>query len=457
MKEINPLLVKHIPEESFIKNVLYKTNWYLVLSSLALTLIGFLMIYSATLNTGKSTIFVSKQFFAFLIGSGFMIIFSLLNYQIYQLYYKYFYIIAIIMLILVILLGSKFRATRAWIDLGIINIQPTEIIKIFFIIFLAGYFDQNWEKNNTFARIFTAIILSITVITLILIQPDLSNAILYFPIIISIFYLAGVSKVLLSFSISYATLTSILFLTKISVSLSSSMYIPKWLNILSAAMSGSWREFFVVMIIILAIFLLIWWILKNLMFDIPNYYLLISILLVVLSFCSTILANKIVKPYQQKRVIAFINPGFSPSDAGYQVIQTRIAIGSGMLLGKGLFQGTQTQLGFVPEKHTDFIFSLIAEELGFIGSTIIFILYFIIITQGITIMQTSRDSFGSLLACGIVSLFAFYFVVNIGMCLGIVPVVGLPLPFVSYGGSNLVSSLMAIGLLNSIHLRKFIY
>ncbi|MFQ3675770.1 MAG: FtsW/RodA/SpoVE family cell cycle protein, partial [Endomicrobiia bacterium] len=147
----------------------------------------------------------------------------------------------------------------------------------------------------------------------------------------------------------------------------------------------------------------------------------------------------------------------APSDAGYQVIQTRIAIGSGRLFGRGLFKGTQTQLGFVPEKHTDFIFSLIAEELGFVGASLIILLYTLIILQGINIMLTSRDSFGSLVACGITSLFSFYFLVNIGMCLGILPVIGLPLPFVSYGGSNLVSSFMAIGLLNSIHLRKFIY
>ncbi len=458
MSEINPLLIKHIEEEeSFIKRIIYKTNWKLILSATGLSIIGFIMIYSATLNTGKAEIFVSKQLFALIFGIILMIIFSLLNYQIYHAYYKYSYILGIVLLLIVLILGTRFRATRAWLDFNIITIQPSEIVKILFIIFLAGYFDQNWEKNNTFRKILIAIILSIITIILIMLQPDLSNAILYFPIIISIFFLAGVDKTFLITSLLYLFITSNLFLLRIYFSLSDMLLFPSWVSKFYLALSGSWKELIFIISFIFLILLIIWWVFKNLRFHIPNYYLIISITLILSSFISAIALNKFVKPYQQKRIIAFINPNVAPADAGYQVIQTRIAIGSGRLFGKGLFQGTQTQLGFVPEKHTDFIFSLIGEEFGFMGTSFVVLLFTLIILQGINIMLTSRDSFGSLLACGITSLFSFYFLVNIGMCLGIMPVIGLPLPFVSYGGSNLVSAFISIGILNSIHLRKFIY
>jgi rod shape determining protein RodA len=457
MKLTEPLLVKPVKEESFFKRVIYKTNWELILASLGLVAISFLMIYSATLNTGKPGIFISKQFFALVFGLVLMIIFSLVNYQIYQVYYKYFYVVSVILLILVLIFGVSVRGTRAWIDFKFFNLQPTEIIKIFFIIFLSGLFDQNWETNNSFKKISLALISYFIITILVLLQPDLSNAVLYFPIVLSIFYLAGVDRTFLGTLTSYFLLTSILFLTKIYFSLSNISLFPKWVNTLYNSMSGSVKEFAIIIFIIFTIILFIWWVIKNLKFNLPNIYLYLTLLVIILSFISVIFATKFVKMYQQKRIIAFIKPTASPSDAGYQVIQTRIAIGSGRLFGKGLFKGTQTQLGFVPEKHTDFIFSLIAEELGFVGASIVILLYAIIIFQGINIMLTSRDSFGSLLACGITSLFSFYFLINIGMCLGILPVIGLPLPFVSYGGSNLVSSFIAIGLLNSVHLRKFIY
>jgi rod shape determining protein RodA len=288
-------------------------------------------------------------------------------------------------------------------------------------------------------------------------QPDLSNAVLYIPIVLSIFYLSGVDRTFLLSLISFVLITAILFLTKIYFSLSNISTFSKFVNILYLALSGSVKELFITIFVIFSIILIIWWVIKNLKFELSNIYLYLTFAIIILSFISVIFGSKVVKMYQQKRIIAFIKPNAAPSDAGYQVIQTRIAIGSGRLFGRGLFKGTQTQLGFVPEKHTDFIFSLIAEEFGFIGASLVILLYTIIILQGVNIMLTSRDSFGSLVACGITSLFSFYLTINIGMCLGILPVIGLPLPFVSYGGSNLVSSFMAIGLLNSIHLRKFIY
>lgn len=158
----------------------------------------------------------------------------------------------------------------------------------------------------------------------------------------------------------------------------------------------------------------------------------------------------LLKDYQKKRLLVFLNPNIDPLGAGYTIIQSKIAIGSGGLFGKGYLMGTQNQLKFLPEAHTDFIFAVMAEEWGFIGSLLISFLYFFLICESYNIALRTKNNHAKLLAAGIAAMFVFHFVINIGMTLGLVPVVGLPLPFISYGGSNLVISLAAVGILLSI-------
>lgn len=161
-----------------------------------------------------------------------------------------------------------------------------------------------------------------------------------------------------------------------------------------------------------------------------------------------------LKEYQIKRLIVFINPKVDPLDSGYHVIQSKIAVGSGGLWGKGLFAGTQSRLNFLPEQHTDFIFSVIGEELGFVGCVAVLALYLIILWRGVTIMWHSRDHFGCVMAAGVVSMIAFHVLVNVGMTMGVMPVTGIPLPFVSYGGNSLLTNIVGIGLLESITMRR---
>lgn len=163
---------------------------------------------------------------------------------------------------------------------------------------------------------------------------------------------------------------------------------------------------------------------------------------------------QILKPYQIDRLLVFMNPEHDPGGVGYHLLQSKIAIGSGMMAGKGLYEGTQTQLNFLPEHHTDFVFSVLGEELGFIGVSVLLALYILIIWRGLRISIISESVFGSLIAGGIVSMLLFQVFVNIGMTIGIMPITGIPLPFVSYGGSSMVVNLMAIGLLESIHVRS---
>ncbi|MCQ2373865.1 MAG: rod shape-determining protein RodA [Phascolarctobacterium sp.] len=162
----------------------------------------------------------------------------------------------------------------------------------------------------------------------------------------------------------------------------------------------------------------------------------------------------ILKDYQKNRIRVFLNPELDPYGSGYHVIQSKIAIGSGALFGKGWLEGTQSQLNFLPENHTDFIFAVAGEEFGFIGTLCIILLYLIIIWRGITIALNAPDNFGTLLAVGVTSMFMFHILVNIGMTAGIMPVTGVPLPFLSYGVSSLTTNMMLIGILLNINTRQ---
>lgn len=162
----------------------------------------------------------------------------------------------------------------------------------------------------------------------------------------------------------------------------------------------------------------------------------------------------ILKEYQKNRIRVFLDPELDPFGAGYHVIQSKIAIGSGLLTGKGWFLGTQSQLNFLPENHTDFIFAVAGEEFGFIGIFIILLLYLIVIWRGLTIALNAEDDFGTLLAVGITFMFMFHVLVNIGMTAGIMPVTGVPLPFMSYGVSSLTTNMLLAGLLLNINMRR---
>ncbi len=162
-----------------------------------------------------------------------------------------------------------------------------------------------------------------------------------------------------------------------------------------------------------------------------------------------------LKPYQQNRIKAFIDPGSDPLGSGYHANQSKIAVGSGQITGKGFRQGTQSQMAFLPERHTDFIFAVISEEHGFMGSGLMVILYLILLLIGVDTARNAKDRMGALMAGGIVSMLALYVFINIGMSAGIAPVVGVPLPLVSYGGTSVITTFLALGLLLNIQTRRF--
>ncbi len=158
--------------------------------------------------------------------------------------------------------------------------------------------------------------------------------------------------------------------------------------------------------------------------------------------------------YQLNRLIVFINPGVDPYGIGYNIIQSKIAVGSGELIGKGLFAGTQNQLNFLPEKHTDFIFSVLGEEFGFIGVLVLLLLFLFLLWEILQVARQSKDRYGRLVTVGVAAMFFFHIIENVGMTMGVMPITGIPLPFISYGGTYMVISLIAIGLVININIRK---
>ncbi len=185
----------------------------------------------------------------------------------------------------------------------------------------------------------------------------------------------------------------------------------------------------------------------------------VAILLVIIGLISLPFLGNIfwegLKDYQKSRIVAFIEPEADPTGTGYHLNQSKITIGSGKFIGKGYLQGTQGPFRFLPEKHTDFIFAVFAEEWGFLGSLVLLFFYFVLIMRGLDTIAKAKDDFGRLLASGITFMFFMYFFINIGMTLGIMPVVGIPLPFMSYGGTALLCNFLAIGILINIRIRRF--
>jgi rod shape determining protein RodA len=169
------------------------------------------------------------------------------------------------------------------------------------------------------------------------------------------------------------------------------------------------------------------------------------------------IAWQFLKPYQQRRILTFLNPDLDPLGAGYHIIQSKIAIGSGRLFGKGFLKGTQNQLDFLPAQHTDFVFSVFAEEWGFLGCLILLALYITLILFALRVVARAKDRFGALLVFGMVSIFFWQVAVNVAMVAGLLPVVGIPLPMFSYGGSSLVSMMTAIGIIMNVNMRRFMF
>ncbi len=345
----------------------------LLLVSLALSAFGIFAVYVA--GTEARAVFAINQAIGFFAGLVVAVPLALLDYRIFQRHLRLVYGGMVAILLAVPLVGVAAGGAQRWLNVGLVQVQPSEFAKLGMVIVLAGFLAEKPASKGT---VFLASLGVIGVpAVLVFLQPDLGTALVFGAVFFTMAFIAGAKL---------------------------------WhLGALVAAGLGSFA------------------------------------LAVKLRF---------LEPYQVARLTSFLNPEANPLGLSYQVEQSKTAIGSGGFTGKGVNATTLSNLGFLPEDHTDFIFSNLAERLGFIGSITLLVLFLLLIWRILLIATLSRDRFGVLLAVGVATIFLFHIFVNIGMTMGMMPVTGIPLPFISYGRSSLVVSVISLGLLQSVAARS---
>tara|TARA_B100000586_G_scaffold234678_1_gene184788 strand:+ start:1339 stop:2460 length:1122 start_codon:yes stop_codon:yes gene_type:complete len=351
------------------KDKVLSLDYALILLIIILGVVSVFAMYST--ERGNFDYYTKSHIYRFLVFFIIFLILSFLNIRIWFKSAYIFYFIVLLLLIGVSLFGVTASGSTRWINLFIFNLQPSELMKVALIIFLARFYNKIPFKDVNHIKFMIIPIFALFIpFALVLKQPDLGTAVLILISGLSVVWLSG-------FRIKFFAFSSII---------------------------------------------------------------LVCLAPVVIAF---------LKPYQKLRILTFLNPERDPLGAGYQIIQSKIAIGSGGIFGKGYLLGSQSYLDYLPEKHTDFIFTLFSEEFGFVGSVFLLILYGLIIYRIIRIGLISRNSFSKLFCFGFAAAFFIYVAVNMSMVLGLLPIVGAPLPIMSYGGSSMLSMMVGLGIVMS--------
>ena len=352
----------------------FSLNWVLILTICAIVFIGILVLYSAA--GGSINRWAFPQLIRFGLGFSLMLAMALTDIRIWLKSAYAFYIISLVLLVFVEFKGHIGMGAQRWVDLGVIKLQPSEMMKVALIVTLARYFRNVTEHGLSDIRYFVPPLLLILLpVGLVMKQPDLGTALILLMSGFVLFFVAGL----------------------------------RWRYILG-------------MVILAAGAIPIGW----------NF----------------------LHAYQKRRIMTLLNPESDPLGAGYHVMQSKIALGSGGLSGKGFLKGTQGALNFLPEKQTDFIFTMFCEEFGFVGGIFLLCMYCFLIIQGYIITLRCRHHFGRLLGVGIFTTMFLYVVINMGMVMGLLPVVGVPLPLISYGGTALLTLLMGFGFVLSADVHR---
>ena len=365
--------VKTVP--TGLRKILF-FNWPLAILITAIAALGVLQLYSVA--GGSFTPWASPQIKRFILGFLLMLLVGMMPIWFWRSVSSLAYLGALGLLLFVEFFGAVGMGAKRWIDLGFMNLQPSEVMKIALIMAIASYYD--WlplEKTSKLIWVILPAVIILLPTALVLKQPDLGTAILLSAGGAVVMFLAGVHW-------AY-------FITMITAGIG-------LISIVFQSRGTSWQ---------------------------------------------------MLKDYQFKRIETFLDPTNDPLGAGYNIIQSKIALGSGGWTGRGFMQGPQSRLNFLPEKHTDFIFTTLAEEFGFIGAVSLLVLYGLILMFCITSALTNKDRFSSLVTLGVGSTFFLFFSVNMAMVMGLAPVVGVPLPLVSYGGSAMLMILIGFGLVQS--------
>jgi rod shape determining protein RodA len=370
--------VKRVPA-GFRK--LLHLNWALAVVLTAIASVGFLMLYSVA--DGRLDRWAEPQMERFAFGMALMIAMGLVPIWFWRNMAGLAYGVSFLLLIAVEIVGDTGMGAQRWLDLGVMRLQPSELMKVALVMMLAAYYD--WLDHRKVSRplyVLIPVLLTVAPTVLVLLQPNLGTSLMLLLAGAAVMFAAGVS---LWYFAAVAALTV-------------------------GAIAGV--------------------------------------------FLSRGTPWQFLHDYQYTRIDTFLNPGTDPLGAGYNIIQAQIALGSGGWSGKGFMQGTQSRLNFLPEKHTDFIFTTLAEEFGFIGAFSLLGLYALIIGFCLVAAFQNRDRFSALLIVGVAANFFFYIAVNLSMVMGMAPVVGVPLPLLSYGGSAMMVLLVGFGLVQSAHVHR---
>jgi rod shape determining protein RodA len=394
------------------RGILHNIDWLTVFLFLLLAVIGWINIYSAVYNEEHSSIFdfsqrYGKQLIWIFAAIGIALIIIIIDASFFTTFAYVIYGISILSLLAVLVVGTEIAGSKSWFQLGSIAIQPAEFAKFTTCLALARYLSTFNVSLSSFRTKLIASLIILLPASLVLLQNDAGSALVY-AVFILVLFREGLTGNILLVGISIAVLFVITLLM---------------------------NKLYIIAILVFLAALMFYFMKRNR----SNILTLIAMLVLAVGFVYSVdyAFENVLEPHQKKRINVLLGKEHDLRGAGYNVHQSKIAIGSGGFFGKGFLQGTQTKYDFVPEQDTDFIFCTIGEEWGYIGSLVLIILFITLLIRLIRLAERQRSDFSRIYGYGVVSIIFFHFMVNIGMTIGLLPVIGIPLPFISYGGSSL--------------------
>jgi rod shape determining protein RodA len=431
-----------------IRDIL-EIDFLILFAAIALSVFGILFIYSSGITfTGA---LVSSEYLRQIVwasaGITVALALSFFDYKRLRNLSPYLYLGTLALLLYTCLFGRTVNGARSWIGFGAFGIQPSEFAKITTILFLARYLDDTRRSAGSFVRFLVSCLIVFVPMGIVLIQPDFGTSLVFIPLLLVMTYIAGVPFRYVLFMSACIALTGVLMV----LPLWQSYILRRALPMVTALTNPRLIAVAVSVFGLIAAIAIFGYVKYR-----KKYFFLIAygVAIIVFSMGSSFAARRVLKDYQIMRLIVFLDPNVDPRGAGWNIIQSVTAIGSGGLAGKGFLQGTQSHYRYLPEQSTDFIFSIFSEEAGFLGGILVFALFLLICMRLFRLMKVTADAFGAYICAGLAGMYSFHFLINVGMTMGIMPITGIPLPFVSYGGSALLSAMTGIGLALSIHVRR---
>lgn len=444
--------------KSKLLNTLSLFDYILLGCSLILIVIGILFIYSAAIDMYGALVakhaneYINQIKYAS-IGVVLLVLASFIDYRRYIRYLPVLYLITVALLIIVHFCKIDSVSAHSWLVFRIGSRrfrlgQPSEPAKLVFIMCLAVYLDRSKQEQPLKRFLIATLIMAIPAMLILVLQPDMGTALVFVAIFIFMCFVADIP------------LRYILFITFMGLFTVILAVLPTWqsfiykksLPILAILINSKLR----LIVIASGTAISIIGVIGQILFK-EKYYYWITYVASIFTICfiaSWAAEAKVLDEYQKKRLVIFLDPYADKEGFGYHLIQSLIAIGAGGFNGRGFLQGTQSHYQYLPTQSTDFIFSIMAEEWGFLGGVILFALYVIMLIRIMLIMKKTTNVYAMYVSTGIFGMFLFHFIINVGMVMGIMPVIGIPLPFLSFGGSALITQMVCIGILESIHYRR---